>query len=475
MHPRGALFYFTDKLVMSQLKLTDTHAHLDGQRFQDDLNDVLQRAYDAGVEHIITVGCDLESSRASVTLSEQHPALYATVGFHPHDAAQLTDETLKELAELAQHEKVVAIGEIGLDYYRNRCPHEQQQLAFRQQIRLAKRCKLPIVVHDRDAHEDVIRILKEEQAAEFGGVLHCFSGDLAMAQRCINMGFYLSFTGTITYPKNDEIREVIRNVPTEHILVETDCPYLSPQQWRGKRNEPAYVIKTAEKVAELKQLTLADIARTTTINTHKLFGIGSIDQTSKIAYRIRNSLYLNITNRCTNSCIFCAKFRDFNVKGHQLKLDHEPDFTEVIAAIGDPTIYDEIVFCGYGEPLLRLDLVKQLATWLRQYPVKIRINTDGQANLVHKHNIIPELVGLIDEISVSLNAPDATNYQRICQSGFGSAGYAGVKEFISLATQQLPKVVASAVTVPGIDIDKCKDIASQLGADFLARTYNEVG
>lgn len=295
--------------------LVDTHAHLDGKRFSDDLDTVIQRAGDSGVNTIITVGCDLDSSWASIDLARRYPNIYATVGVHPHYSAEINSESLRQFEHLAGHEKVVAIGEIGLDYYRNRCPHDVQQQAFRQQIQLARRCKLPIVVHDRDAHADVMEILNEEDAAQIGGVLHCFSGDLAMAQQCIELGFYLSFTGTITYPKNDEIREVIRQIPIERILVETDCPYLAPQQWRGKRNEPAYVVKTAETIAEIKGLSLTDIARITSLNAQRLFGVGKNDQTGKIAYRIRNSLYLNITNRCSNCCTFCAKFRDFNIKG----------------------------------------------------------------------------------------------------------------------------------------------------------------
>jgi TatD DNase family protein len=460
---------------MTQLHLIDTHAHLDGERFSSDLDEVIQRASSAGVRQIITVGCDPSSSQACIDLAERYPNLYAAVGIHPHDAAQLTPAVLEQLGLMAQHDKVVAIGEIGLDYYRNRCPHEVQQQAFRQQIRLARQCKLPIVVHDRDAHLDVLNILKEERADITGGVLHCFSGDLAMAHSCIEMGFYLSFTGTITYPKNEAIRAVIRNIPTEHILVETDCPYLAPQKWRGKRNEPSYVVNTAAQIAEIKNLTLDDIGRITTLNAHKLFAMGAENQGGKIAYQIRDSLYLNITNRCTNRCTFCAKFHDYTVKGHQLKLDHEPDYNEVIAAIGDPTNYAEVVFCGYGEPLLRLELVKQLATWLKQHQVRVRINTDGQANLVHKRNIIPELMGIVDELSISLNAQDARQYQQLCHSTFGEAGYTSVKEFIQLAAQSIPQVTASAVTVPGVNIADCAQIATELGAKFRPRTYHKVG
>lgn len=456
--------------------LIDSHAHLDGKQFRHDLDEVLARAYAAGVSGILTVGCDLASSRSSVALATRHPDVYASVGIHPHDAGELDQAGLEEMARLVEAtDKVVAIGEIGLDFYRDRSPREIQRTAFRQQIRLAKRLAKPIIVHDREAHDDVLNILREEQATEVGGVLHCFSGDLAMARECVAMGFLISFAGPLTYPKNDALRAIAAALPVDVMLVETDCPYLAPQGWRGKRNEPAYVRATAEVLAEVKGLTLADVARITTLNAHRLFGIGSVDQSARIAYVIRNSLYLNITNRCTNHCTFCAKFGDFTVKGHQLCLEHEPDFEEVIAAIGDPAQFEEVVFCGYGEPLLRLELVKQVAAWLKQRNITVRINTDGQANLVHKRNILPELSGLVDAVSVSLNAPDAAQYQRICQSEFGEQAYASLKQFLTEAKRYIPVVTASAVTLPGVDIEECRKVARELGVEFRTRIYNEVG
>ncbi|MDO3380060.1 TatD family hydrolase [Geoalkalibacter halelectricus] len=455
--------------------LIDTHAHLDNRPFAQDLEDVIARARDNDVDTILTVGCDLESSRHSIALAQRFTEVYAAVGIHPHDALQADEEGLRQLRELAVAAKVVALGETGLDYYRDRAPRDAQRLAFRRQIRLARELALPLIVHDRDAHEDILTILREEQAAEVGGVIHCFSGDLAMARACLEMGFYISFPATITYPKNSELREVVRSVPMERLLIETDCPYLAPQPFRGKRNEPAYVRLTAEKVAEIKGLSLEDVARITTLNAGNLFGIGRAEQAVRIAYAIRNSLYLNITNRCTNACSFCAKFHDFTVKGHRLKLEHEPDAAEVIAAMGDPTAYDEVVFCGYGEPLLRLDLIKEVAAWLKEKGCRVRINTDGQANLVHGRNIVPELAGLVDSLSVSLNAPDATTYQNLCHSQFGEQAFEGVKEFIRAAADVIPEVVASAVTVPGLDIAACRRLAEELGAEFREREYNEVG
>ncbi len=456
--------------------LVDTHAHLDSAPFSKDRDEVVARALENGISHILSVGTDLESSRANVAIARAYPSVFASVGIHPHDASSADDKSLDQLRSLiASNDKIVAVGEIGLDFYRDRSPREVQRDAFRRQIRLALEVGLPLIVHDRDAHEETVQILKEENAAKVGGVLHCFSGDLAMARACIELGFYISFPGTITYPKNDEARAVVRGVPMERILVETDCPYLSPQAFRGKRNEPAYVRHTAEKVAEIKGLTIDDVARITSLNAHTLFGIGEADLSTRIAYRIRNSLYLNITNRCTNACTFCAKFKDFTVKGHQLCLDHEPTTAEVVAAIGDPSRYDEVVFCGYGEPLTRLDLVKEVSRFLKEKGMRVRINTDGQANLLHGRNILPELAGLVDALSVSLNAPDAQTYQRLCRSQFGEAGYEGVKEFLKEAKKHIPSVTASAVAIPGIDMDACRRVAAELGVEFREREYNEVG
>ena len=334
----------TDRL----LSLVDTHAHLDNDQFKDDLDQVLKNADEAGIKQILTIGCDLKSSAKSVDLASRYSCIHAAVGIHPHDAQEATPEGLTEIEALLSSTKVVALGEIGLDFYRNHSPHDQQREAFRLQIRLARQYNKPIIVHDRDAHTEILQILREEGADQCGGVLHCFSGDLEMARACIELGFYLSFTGNITYPKNEELREVVAGIPIDRILIETDSPYLSPLPFRGKRNEPAYVKLTAEKIAEIKGLSLEDVSRITNRNVFDLFGFGLLNQESKIAYKIRNSLYLNITNRCTNSCVFCPKFDDFVVKGHELKLDHEPDIIELKKAIGNPQQYDEVVFCGYG-------------------------------------------------------------------------------------------------------------------------------
>lgn len=454
--------------------LIDSHAHIYYRDYAGDFGDMLKRAEDAGVSAILVVGTDIESSREAVELAEKYPQLYAAVGIHPHDAGRVTDACYGIIQTMAlSSRKVVAIGEIGLDFFRDRSPRDLQETVFRRFLRMAAELDKPVIIHDRDAHERVMTILREETVRK--GVLHCFSGDAAMAAEAAALGFYISIPGTITYPGNQSLRDVVQAVSIDRMLVETDCPYLTPVPHRGGRNEPAYVRFAAEKLAEVKGLTLDDVARITTKNAGDLFGIDLWDQSTKIAYRIRNSLYLNITNRCSNRCSFCAKFDDFTVKGHNLLLDREPTFEEVLAAVGQPEGIDEVVFCGYGEPLIRLDLVKQVASALKARGYLIRINTDGQANLAHGRDILPELAGLVDTVSVSLNAPDAATYSRLCNTPFGEAGFSGVCDFIRAATAHIPQVIASAVTVPGVDIEACRELAESLGAEFRVREYTEVG
>lgn len=454
--------------------IIDTHCHIYYKDFTSDWDQMLARADEAGVKGMIVVGADAESSQQAVAIAGRYPQIYCTVGIHPHDAAGVSEADIIALQQLAAAtDKCVAIGEIGLDFYRNNSPRSEQERVFGRFLQLAKGLDKPVVIHDRDAHQETLAMVKA--AGITRGVMHCFSGDLDFARQCLDQGLYLSIPGTVTYPSNEQLREVVRSVPLERLLLETDCPYLSPVPHRGKRNEPSYTRITAEKVAELRGLSLDDVGRITTMNAGRLFGIPLWDSSTKIAYRIRNSLYLNITNRCSNSCTFCAKFDEFTVKGHNLLLDHEPGYDEIMAAIGQPTEIDEVVFCGFGESLLRLELVKQVATALKQRGYKVRINSDGQANLAHGRNILPELAGLVDSISISLNAPDAATYAKLCNTPYGDQGYQGVCDFLQEAPRYIPEVTATAVTVPGIDIEACRRVAEGMGVVFRVREYAEVG
>jgi TatD DNase family protein len=257
--------------------LIDTHTHLDDPRYDSDREAMIRRAKEAGIEAMITIGCDLTTSRAAVDLTDRYEFVYASVGVHPHEVKHVEDHWYDEFRTLAKNRKVVAYGEIGLDYHYNNSPPEDQRRRFREQVRLAKELRLPLVIHTREAQEDTIQILKEEQASEVGGVLHCFSGDAWLANDALDLGFYLSFSGILTFQNATMLRDIAKTVPADRLLIETDCPYLTPVPHRGKRNEPAFVKHVADQLASLlpgdPQQSIQDIARLTSENARRLFRI----------------------------------------------------------------------------------------------------------------------------------------------------------------------------------------------------------
>lgn len=249
--------------------LTDTHCHLHLGQFDLDRDEVVARAEANGVTKIIEVGIDLESDKEAIALATRYPQIYAAVGIHPHEAGKATPETWAELRTLASQPGVVAIGETGLDYYRNRSPHEKQKEALKKQLSLARELRKPVILHDRKAHNDLLAIIREHGEG-LTGVFHCFSGHLAMAEKCLEMGFYISIAGPVTFKNAHRLQELARTLPLERLLLETDSPFLSPF---GGRNEPANVKAVAEKVAELRGLSWEEVARTTTQNAALLFGL----------------------------------------------------------------------------------------------------------------------------------------------------------------------------------------------------------
>lgn len=255
-------------------KLFDHHAHIVDTDFENDLDDVLKRAKEAKVENILVPSYDLKSSIRSCELSSKHDFIYSAVGIHPHDAKTCDADTLTMIEHLARtNPKVVAIGEIGLDYYRNLSPVLAQQNAFIEQIRLAQTLELPIVIHDRDAHKDTMDILSLEDAFETGVIMHCYAGSAEMAKEYVKKGAYISLSGTLTYKNAVKLQEVASVVPLENILVETDCPYLTPVPHRGERNEPSYVHFVVQKLAEIKGLSYEEVANKTYENTFRAYRI----------------------------------------------------------------------------------------------------------------------------------------------------------------------------------------------------------
>ena len=252
----------------------DSHAHLEMKEFDRDRGEVIERAWAAGVETIVTVGTNLSLSRKALSIARQYENVYATIGIHPHDAAKADDKVLDELKLLAGDAKVVAYGEIGLDFFRKISPREKQIEIFATQLQIAKALDLPVVIHDRDAHEQTLTMVRDSGVRR--GVFHCFSGEWNMARKCIDLGFYISIPGVVTFEKSKVLREVARQVPADAILLETDCPYLTPEPHRGKRNEPSFMVHTAQKVADIRGVPIEELAAAATVNTRRLFGLDRV-------------------------------------------------------------------------------------------------------------------------------------------------------------------------------------------------------
>ena len=250
--------------------MIDTHTHLNDRKFDADLGEVLYRALTDGVERMVVCGYDMPSSRRAVEIAEQYESVYATVGVHPHDAKTFSEEHLRELRELSGAGKVIAIGEIGLDYHYDFSPRADQMAAFEKQVGFAREVGLPVVVHSREAHAETVAVMKAAEVVQ-GCVFHCFSGDTGDAREVLDMGFYIGVDGPVTYSKSDKLREVVRACPSDRLLIETDCPYLTPAPYRGKRNEPAYVRFVCDEIARIRGMTARELDEITSANARRLF------------------------------------------------------------------------------------------------------------------------------------------------------------------------------------------------------------
>lgn len=448
----------------------DTHAHLFYPNFNGEVEQIIERAHNAGVNCILVPGTDLGSSKKAIELAEKYDSVFAAVGVHPHDTTEWNDLFLDTLQEFSKHPKVVAIGEIGLDYYYDFAPKDIQVSAFKKQIELAIKVDLPIIVHNRESNEDIMKIIREYKDTNLRGQFHCFAGGIEDAHELIKIGHFISFPGNITFKKADDLREILKSIGPEKLLLETDSPFMTPVPYRGKRNEPSNLILVAEKIAEVFNIGLDDIARMTNYNAYKLFGIGKKADISFV-YKIDNSLYVNITNRCNADCVFCDRKGEAVIKGYNLKMkkSEEPEAEIYIKQIGDPTKYDEIVFCGYGEPTIRWGVVKEISKYVKERGGKTRINTDGHGSYINKYDITPELKGLIDVVSISLNSIDPNQYAELMK--VSPEMHAEMIEFAKKAGK-FSRVVMSIVGLNEIDTEKAKKfVVEELGAEFREREY----
>lgn len=449
---------------------TDTHAHLFYPNFENDLDNVIEKTKNSGVDFIIVPGTDIETSKKAIQLAEKYDFIFAAVGVHPHDTKNWDSSILPQLQELINHKKVVAVGEIGLDYFYDFSPKEKQIVAFSSQIELAIKNNKPIIVHNRDANFDMMNIIRSFRGSSLRAQFHCFAGTLEDARELIEMHHFISFTGNITFKKMDSLRNILSRISVENLLLETDSPFMTPDPHRGERNDPSFVKLVAEKIAEVHHLRIEDVARTTSYNAYKLFGIGMKPKVS-FTYQIGNSLYINVTNRCNADCIFCDRKGDAVINGYNLKMSksEEPNAEVYINEIGDPTKYNEIVFCGYGEPTIRWDVVKQVAKYVKENNGKTRMNTDGHGNYINKKDITPELQGLIDTVSISLNSTDPQQYAKLMRVDPSLH-----KEMIDFAkkAKNYTRVVLSIVGLNEVDKEAAKKfVTEEIGVEFREREY----
>lgn len=524
------------------MRLFDTHAHLTDPRYDADRDEVVTRAARFDVA-VLTAATNPQDAVAAVELARRHAHVYAAVGFYPHDTGDLGESDWDTLARLVDGEResadaqgrpprIVAVGEIGLDYYRDRVPPPTQRAAFERQLAFARARGLPVLVHCRQAEDDIRSILAG--FVEDGGraVWHCFTTrNEAFADTidwAAERGVLLGLGGMATWTDAKALRAAIARIPDHLLLLETDAPYLSPRpfapespearalndwlaeafdgdgdgqdgaavdkkadaaaHWArfpavAKRNEPIGVLAVAAAVAALRGVRPADVARICTRNAREVLGLPppADDNLARVAYPIRDQLYIALTNRCNNNCGFCARNTSWVVKGHDVRLDHEPDADEVMAAIaaaGGLGAYRELVFCGFGEPTLRIDVLAEVCRRARSGPwrsIPIRVNTNGAGSLDAGRDLVPELADAVDTVSVSLNAADAESYAAMCRPAAGAAAYAEILRFVGACVVAGLKTVCTAVELPGLDVEAVARRAESLGATFRRRAYDQVG
>jgi TatD DNase family protein len=452
--------------------MIDSHCHLNDKSYKKDLDAVLARAAEVGVSTMMNVGFDLASSCETAALAEKYSQVYGVVGVHPHDAKTYNSRVEEELTGLLGKKRILGVGEIGLDFYRDLSPRDVQRDVFKRQLALAQKHDKPVIIHCRDAFEDVMSIL-HENGKRMRGIFHAFSGDIAMAREVLGLGFHLGIGGVVTF-LNSRLSHTVAEVPPKAIVLETDCPYLTPHPFRGKRNEPSYLTYVVDAIAQAQGVCKEDVIRTTSANFAKAMHLG-VQRKSTVVYKIRNSLYINMTNRCTNRCTFCAREEDPIVRGHFLGMTREPSSEEILQAVGDPKAYDEVVFCGFGEPLLRLQEVKEVAGSLKEKGGRLRINTNGLGALIWKRNLVPELAELVDVVSVSLNASTNELYMKLCKPSFGEKSFPAMLDFIRKCVAGGLQTICTVVNHPDVDVGACEELARSLGADFKVRKYDVVG
>ncbi len=455
--------------------LADTHVHLEHDDFSADAEGVVSRARAAGVRYMVVPACAAADTARALELARRHEGVYFAAGLHPNCGLRLDDAQaagIREALERGKKERLaVAVGECGLDYHYMALARGEQLELLRWHLALARELELPIILHQREAEGDLRGVLDEEGVPPRGAVLHCFSGNRDYYEWAHARGLYVSLTGSITFARKERApRAYFGGLDLEAAMLETDAPYMAPKPHRGKRNEPAYLPLVAEALSAKAGRPLEDVYAETTLAARRFFRLAP-DFGGAIAYRLRNSLYLNVTNRCTNDCRFCIRNAAPGVGGYDLHLKMEPTAEELLEATGDPSAYEEVVFCGYGEPTIRWGTVVEVARAIKKAGGVVRLNTNGSAHLTQGRDVTPEMTGLFDKVSVSVNAGDEAAYERLCRPRAGRDAWHEVEKFVARAKRRVPTVVVTAVAADVVSTAAVERLAEKWDVGFRRRRY----
>jgi len=445
----------------------DTHCHLCDAAYAADLGEVLDRAAGAGVTGVLVPGTCVASSRGAVELAGRVPWVRAAVGIQPGSAAARWGEDLAAIRRLLPSPVIAAIGETGIDlHYPDGPPAAAQEELFERHIEMAEAFGLALVVHSRDAGDRVLGILGRDRP--FPVILHCWTGGGEEALAAAAAGYRIGLAGPLTYPANRRLRDLAARLPRDRVLAETDGPYLPPVPLRGRRNEPAYVVRVVEAVAAAWGTPLGEAAGTLMENSLETLGLGSRRPTD-LVYRLQGRIYMNITGLCPNACRFCIRDRADGIGGYRLAHGAEPDAGRLRRIVGllEPGECDELVFCGYGEPTMRPELLRELASSSSARGFRVRLNTNGLCLERMSRERTLGMLAPFDSVSVSLNASGPEEYAEICRPGSPTA-WENLLAFIRLA-RGVCSVRATAVRLPGLDMARVRALAGELGVGFMER------
>jgi TatD DNase family protein len=419
--------------------MIDSHCHLNLDTFEDDREDVLARAVGDGVAALVNIGFDRESIRGTLELLERYPFFYGAVGVHPHDASSLDDSLLAEIEGALKHPRVVAVGEIGLDFYRDHSPREVQREVFKAMLALARDQNLPVVIHCRDAFDDVLETLAAAGSTH-RGIFHAFSGEADAAKRVLETGLHVGIGGVVTY-RNSNLSKTLKSLPLERVVLETDSPYLTPHPYRGRRNEPSYVAHVARAVAWALGVSQVEVDAKTTGNVFEALGIGDEVRPGGV-YRFGDTVYIQTTG---------------GVPAGLEGFDHEDT--------------REAVICGFGDPLEDVERVMNVARWAADRGLRVRVNTSGLANRSAGRDVTRELAEYVDEVVVAFYGTTASQHERLARSRVDEKAFEAMCNFVRASLEAGMDAVCEFIAAPKFEAEPCRVLARDLGAQYDIRMY----